>query len=80
MPRVRFPKRDYIDENDKFKAQIQDLVDAIIAVQEYHEALNFLEVTGKKADQLKVIKQKKQEYLFCLEQVADLIADNGDKN
>jgi len=78
MPRVRFPKRDYIDENDKLKAQIQDLVDTIIAVQDYHAALDFLEVTGRKSDQAKVVKQKRIEYEFCLEQVKDLIAENGD--
>jgi len=80
MPRLRFPRKKYLEENDQLKENIRALVDTITAVQEYHEALDFLEVTGKKADQLKVIKQKKQEYLFCLEQVADLIADNGDKN
>jgi len=80
MPRIRFPKRDYIDENDKLKGQIEDLVDTIMAVIEYHTALDFLEVTGKKADQLKVIKQKKTEYQFCLEQIKDLIAEKSATN
>lgn len=79
MPRVRFPQREYITENDKLKGQIQDFVDAIVAVQDYHAALNFLEITGKKADQMNVVKQKKTEYQFCLEQVAEIIASYGDK-
>lgn len=78
MPRVRFPKRDYLDKNEELKANIQALVDTITAVQDYHAALDFLELTGRKADQSKVVKQKKIEYEFCLEQVQDLIADNSD--
>jgi len=78
MPRIRFPKREYITENDELKEQIQALVTTIKAVNEYHKALDFLEVTSRKADQMRVVKQKKAEFDFCLENVADLIADNGD--
>lgn len=75
MPRIRYPRKQYLEENDQLKDNIRALVDAIVAVQEYHAALDFLDVTSRKADQMLVVKQKKQEYDFCLEQVADLIAE-----
>ena len=74
MPRIRFPKREYITENDELKEQIQALVSTIKAVQAYHTALDFLEVTSRKADQMNVVKFKKQEFDFCVENVADLLA------
>jgi len=77
MPRVRFPKREYLTENETLKGEIDDLVDTIKAVQSFHEALDFLERTSRKADQTNIIKQKKIEYLFCLDQVKEILERNA---
>jgi hypothetical protein len=66
------------DVVDSLKSNIKDLVAVIVAVQEYHDALDFLEVTSRKFDQTRIVKESKQRYLGKLELVKEILAGNSD--
>ena len=53
--------------------EVQSLVEALVAVREFHAALDFLAITGKKADQMKMVKRLKDDMDKKIEAVEPLI-------